>query len=115
LVGQEVPKIGGEGMETLRTSEDAKEWQEAVRSLLVAEIRDHAGARWDADEVGPAAGELAGRYVQQWDQHTDLTAQRGDLLAGMAADTSLADALWSALVRVDGVRRAGTLRAARAD
>jgi len=29
-------------METLRSSEDAKEWQEAVRSLLVQEIRTNA-------------------------------------------------------------------------
>lgn len=34
-------------METLRNSEDAKEWQEAVRSLLVAEIRDSAQAKME--------------------------------------------------------------------
>jgi len=42
LVGTEVPAIGVEGMETLRNSEDAKEWQEAVRSLLVEEIQSQA-------------------------------------------------------------------------
>jgi hypothetical protein len=42
-----VPAIGKEGMETLRNSEDAKEWQEAVRSLLVTEIRDSAQAKLD--------------------------------------------------------------------
>jgi hypothetical protein len=41
-VGTEVPAIGVEGMETLRNSEDAKEWQEAVRSLLVEEIQSQA-------------------------------------------------------------------------
>ena len=34
-------------METLRNSEDAKEWQEAVRSLLVAEIRSSAETKLD--------------------------------------------------------------------
>jgi hypothetical protein len=42
-----VPAIGKEGMETLRNSEDAKEWQEAVRSLLVAEIRDSAQSKME--------------------------------------------------------------------
>jgi len=42
LVGTQVPAIGKEGMETLKNSEDAKEWQEAVRTLLVAEIRSKA-------------------------------------------------------------------------
>lgn len=45
LVGQQVPKIGDPngGMETLRDTTDAKEWQEAVKSILVAEVRDRAG------------------------------------------------------------------------
>ena len=42
LVGQQVPAIGKEGNETLRSSEDAKEWQEAVKSLLVQEINSRA-------------------------------------------------------------------------
>lgn len=42
LVGIEVPAIGKEGMERLRDADDAREWQEAVKSLLVAEVRDKA-------------------------------------------------------------------------
>lgn len=42
LVGQEVPSSTGEGMETLRTSEDAREWQEAIKDLLSDEIRERA-------------------------------------------------------------------------
>jgi hypothetical protein len=42
LVGTEVPRIGEEGFEVLRDTSDAKEWQEAVRSLLVAEIKEQA-------------------------------------------------------------------------
>lgn len=42
LVGQNVPSIGGEGEETLRDTADAREWQEAVKSILVDEVRDRA-------------------------------------------------------------------------
>jgi hypothetical protein len=42
LVGTEVPRINGEGMEKLRDSGDAKEWQEAVKHILVEEVRDRA-------------------------------------------------------------------------
>lgn len=37
-----MPAIGKDGMETLRDSNDAKEWQEAVKSILVSEVRDRA-------------------------------------------------------------------------
>lgn len=43
LVGQSVPAIGKEGTETLRDTADAREWQEAVKQLLVQEINDRAG------------------------------------------------------------------------
>lgn len=42
LVGKEVPRINGEGMERLRDSNDAREWQEAVKSILVDEVRGRA-------------------------------------------------------------------------
>jgi hypothetical protein len=42
LVGAQVPAIGKEGHETLRDTNDAREWQEAVKSILVSEIRDRA-------------------------------------------------------------------------
>jgi hypothetical protein len=43
LIGTEVPNLQAEeGSETLRTTEDAKEWQEAVKSLLLNEVRDRA-------------------------------------------------------------------------
>ena len=42
LVGQEVPSSTGDGMETLRTSEDAREWQDAIKDLLSDEIRERA-------------------------------------------------------------------------
>lgn len=43
LAGIQVPAIGREGMETLRDAADAKEWQDAVKSILVQEVRDRAG------------------------------------------------------------------------
>lgn len=42
LVGTEVPAIGQEGTEILRDTDDAREWQEAVKSILVQEIQDRA-------------------------------------------------------------------------
>lgn len=51
LVGQEVPRPDGKGMETLRDSSDAREWQEAIKAVLVAEIKDRASRK--ADEARP--------------------------------------------------------------
>lgn len=42
LVGMEVPSPTGEGTETLRDAADAAEWQEAIKSILVAEVRNRA-------------------------------------------------------------------------
>jgi hypothetical protein len=42
LVGQKVPSITGQGEDTLKDTADAREWQEAVKSLLTAEVRDRA-------------------------------------------------------------------------
>jgi hypothetical protein len=47
LIGTEVPAIGKEGMERLRDADDAKDWQEAVKSLLVAEVRSRASKSMD--------------------------------------------------------------------
>jgi hypothetical protein len=44
LVGTEVPRLEGEGMETLRDAQDAADWQEALKSILVEEIKDRANA-----------------------------------------------------------------------
>jgi hypothetical protein len=43
LVGKKVPSPDGKGEETLRSTEDAREWQDAIKSLLVQEVRDTAG------------------------------------------------------------------------
>lgn len=42
LVGTEVPAIGKEGTEKLKDTDDAKEWQDAVKSILIEEVREKA-------------------------------------------------------------------------
>lgn len=42
LVGTQVPAIGKEGMETIRDTEDAREWQDAVKGILVEEVKGRA-------------------------------------------------------------------------
>ena len=50
LVGTEVPSLRGEGTETLRDSGDAKEWQEAVRSILQDDLKRRVAARSDESQ-----------------------------------------------------------------
>lgn len=51
LVGTQVPSLKGEGMETLRDSADATEWQDAVKGILVKDVQDRAGRM--AEGVAP--------------------------------------------------------------
>lgn len=50
LVGREVPAIGRDGMETLRDTDDAREWQEAVKSILLEEAKDRARRSLDENK-----------------------------------------------------------------
>jgi len=47
LVNKEVPSLTGEGMERLRDSADAAEWQEAVKLHLLQEIKDRTSRKMD--------------------------------------------------------------------
>jgi hypothetical protein len=49
-VGQEVPAIGREGNEILESTTDAREWQDAVKALLVEEVQDRAERAMEEDE-----------------------------------------------------------------
>ena len=49
LVGTEVPAIGKEGTEVLRDSNDAKDWQEAIKAALIAEIRSRTDRAMEDD------------------------------------------------------------------
>jgi hypothetical protein len=83
LVGAQVPAIGKEGMETLRSSEDAKEWQEAVRTLLVAEIRAKAETRIEASKP----------FIDTVHASIDLFKNNPDLIPGTKGfNRTLADA-----------------------
>lgn len=47
LVGLEVPNLKGDGVEVLRDANDAREWQDAVKHLLVQEVRTRASKAMD--------------------------------------------------------------------
>lgn len=72
LVGKEVSAIGKDGMETLKDSNDAKEWQEAVRELLIQEIQD--GARKLEEGAAP--------QIQILHASLDLFKNNKDLIPG---------------------------------
>jgi hypothetical protein len=50
LVGTEVPALDREGMEVLRDANDAREWQEAVKQILVEEVRERAERAMDEND-----------------------------------------------------------------
>lgn len=82
LIGVEVPAIGKEGMEVLRDSNDAKDWQEAVKALLSDEIRARADAKFD-ERVGS---------LQTIHNSIDLFQNNKDMVPGTAEfDKELAD------------------------
>lgn len=70
LVGQQVPSLVGEGMEILRDSSDAKEWQEAVRQTLIDEVRSRA------QQESEANAPMAERLIQS----VDLFVKNKDLV-----------------------------------
>lgn len=47
LVGTEVPSLTGPGMEKLRDSADARDWQEAVKQLLLEEVTSRVETQKD--------------------------------------------------------------------
>jgi hypothetical protein len=52
LVGQQVPALNGKDgdMETLRDAADAREWQDAVKTLLTEEVRERATKSMEENE-----------------------------------------------------------------
>ena len=77
LVGTQVPSLnGGEGeMETLRDSADAKEWQEAVKDLLVEEVKSRVSA---AREEYSGAGDQLVASVEIFTRNHDLIPHTKD-------------------------------------
>lgn len=69
LVGTEVPAIGKEGTEVLRDTADAKEWQDAVKSILVEDVRARAAKAMDENSDFMATVHAS---VELFSQNTDL-------------------------------------------
>jgi hypothetical protein len=83
LVGVEVPSTTGKGMERLKDSADAKEWQDATKQLLVEEVSSRATK---AIEENSALFETAHASLE-------LFQNNPDLVPGSATfDKELADA-----------------------
>ena len=100
LVGTEVPAIGKEGMEVLRDSNDAKEWQEAVRTLLVEEIQSQAKTELEG----------AADYLETIHASIDLFKNNKDLIPGTKGfNRALADQ-FAALAKPYEVRVEGKLQ-----
>jgi hypothetical protein len=74
LVGQQVPALNGEDgqMETLRDANDAREWQEAIKSLLAEEIQDRANTALEAN------GDILGTVHQS----IEIFTKNADLVPG---------------------------------
>jgi len=82
LVGRQVPSITGEGQETLRNSDDAREWQDAVKHLLVAEVNDRASQQMDESKD----------FLATVHQSIELFQNNPDLIPGAKTfDRELAD------------------------
>lgn len=83
LVGTQVPAIGKDGMETLKNSEDAREWQEAVKSLLVQEVRSRAETSLEDSRI----------FIETIHSSIDLFKNNVDLIPGTKGfNRPLADA-----------------------
>lgn len=97
LVGQQVPAIGREGMETLRDTNDAREWQEAVKQILVEEVNDRAARAQEENRD----------YLANVHASIDLFKNNADLIPGTKDfDRELADEFTTLAkpyeLRVDG-------------
>lgn len=81
LVGQTVPSPDGEGTEVLRDAADAKDWQDAIKHVLVTEIRDRAAK----------AMESQSDFLTTVHASIDLFKNNADLVPGTTDfDTDLA-------------------------
>lgn len=97
LVGKQVPSITGDGMETIRDSADAREWQDAVKQLLTEEANDRASRTAESNNS----------FMATLHQSVELFQRNNDLVPGTKEfDRELADAFVDLArpyeVRVDG-------------
>lgn len=92
-----MPAIGKEGMERLKDTADAKEWQDAVKTLLVGDIKERATAKM----------EESADFLQTVHASIDLFKNNPDLIPGTKGfNKPLADQFAGMMepyeVRVDG-------------
>jgi len=92
-----VPAIGKEGTETLRDTNDAREWQDAVKQILVEEVKSRA----------EKAMEDSGDFMTNVHASIELFQNNPDLIPGAKNfDIELANRLTTMLepyeLRVDG-------------
>jgi hypothetical protein len=81
-VGTQVPRIGGEGMETLKDTADAREWQEAVKQILGEEVISRASVKLDENKD----------FLQTVHASIDLFKNNPDLIpSAKGFDRDLAD------------------------
>jgi hypothetical protein len=74
MVGKQVPKIGGrEGeMETLKDTNDAREWQEAIKQILAEEVQGRASVMLDENKD----------FLQTLHASIDIFKNNPDLIPG---------------------------------
>lgn len=100
LIGKEVPAIGREGMETLKDSADAREWQEAVKGLLAQEVHDRASRLAEGD----------GSKLEVLQASVELFSKNSDLIPGSKQfNRALADE-FATIVKPYEVRENGKLQ-----
>lgn len=82
LVGREVPAIGKEGTEVIRDAADARDWQDAVKQLLVDEVKGRASTAMDENAT----------YLNTLHASVKLFQDNADLVPGTKQfDRELAD------------------------
>lgn len=97
LVGREVPSATGEGTEVLRDSQDAQDWQDAIKRLLAGDIQERVERKMEEDAP----------MLQTLHSSIELFQNNSDLVPGTKQfDRELADRLMALAkpyqVRTDG-------------
>lgn len=97
LVGQEVPAVGREGTMRLASTQDARDWQDAVKQILAEEVRDRATREFDENR---SVLNTVHSSVELFQRNADLVPNRPGF------DKDLADRFAATMkpyeLRVDG-------------
>ena len=100
MVGTKVPAIGRDGEITLSSTQDAKDWQDAVKGILADEVTDRASRQFESQRG----------FLETTHAAVDLFKNNADLIPGARGfDKELADQ-FAALATPYEVREDGKLR-----